>query len=100
MAIFGGVQIRVISFDLHAKKARIAVRFAAKRPLVAGPGQIFGGVASDGGGWLFINGRVVLIPPRGPMIALAEEMANLIIAESQVSALASGLGFRAYAKQA
>jgi hypothetical protein len=100
MAIFGGVQIRVISFDLHAKKARIAVRFAAKRPLVAGPGQIFGGVASDGGGWLFINGRVVPIPPRGPMVALAEEMANLIIAESQVSALASGLGFRAYAKQA
>ena len=34
------------------------------------------------------------------MIALAEEMANLIIAESQVSALASGLGLRAYAKQA
>ena len=82
------------SIDLNAKKARIAVRAAAKRPIVAGPAQVFGGVTSDGGGWIIINGRVVRIPPRSPMIALAEEIANILAAESNVEGLASSIGFR------
>jgi len=94
MAIFGGIQIRIKSIDLNAKKARIAVRAAAKRPIAAGPAQVFGGIESDGGGWIIINGRVVRIPPRSPMIALAEEMANILAAESNVEGLASSIGFR------
>jgi hypothetical protein len=92
MVVFGGVQIRVKSFDLAAKKARIAIRVVAARPIVVGPGRAFGGVAIDGGGILILNGKVVHIPPRSPMFALAEQMAALVSAESGVAALSAGLG--------
>ncbi len=92
MAIHGGIQIRIKSFDLQANKARIAVRVGASRPYVVGPGLVFGGVASDGGGWLILNGKIVRIPPRSPVMMLAEEMANLITAETGVTALASAFG--------
>jgi hypothetical protein len=92
MAFRGGIQIRIKSFDVLAKKARIAVRVAASRPIVAGPGQVFGGVAFDGGGLLILNGKIVRIPPYSPLMTLAEEMANQITAESGVAALASNLG--------
>jgi hypothetical protein len=92
MAFGGGVQIRIKSFDLQAKKARISVTVAARKPVTAGPGQIYGGVASDGGGWLIINGRVVRIPPWSPMYALATEMAELVTVQTNVAGIASGLG--------
>jgi hypothetical protein len=92
MAVRGGTQIRIDSFDLSAKKARIRVRVAASRPIEVGPGQVFGGVAVDGGGLLILNGKVVRIPPNSPVMTLAEEMANLITAESSVAALASSMG--------
>lgn len=47
-----------MSVGLTAKKARIAVRVAAFRPVVAGPGQVFGGVAADGGGILILDGKL------------------------------------------
>jgi hypothetical protein len=92
MAIEGGVQIRVKSFDLPAKKARVAVRVAARRPIVVGPGRVFGGVAVDGGGILILNGKIIRIPPRSPLFALAEQMAELISAQSGIATLAAGLG--------
>lgn len=92
VSIAGGVQIRIISFDLNAKKARINVRISARVPIVIGPGQIIGGVAADGGGWLILNGRVIPIPPRSPVMSLAEAMANYITAESALGGVARGLG--------
>jgi len=92
MAIQGGVQVRVISFDLNAKKARVSVRVAARRPFVEGPGQILGGVASDGGGWLILNGRIIPIPPRSPVMTVAEALANYVTAEANLGGLAAGLG--------
>lgn len=92
MTLHGGVQIFIKSFNLRENKARIAVRVAASRPIVVGPGRVFGGVASDGGGFLILNGKVIHIPPRSPVMALANEMARLITAESNVAALASSLG--------
>jgi hypothetical protein len=92
MAITGGTQIRIISFDLQARKARIGVRIVAQRRYVAGPVQIFGGVAVDGGGWIFVNGKFVPIPPRSPVLALVETIASFVTAEASVGALASSLG--------
>lgn len=92
MAINGGTQVRILSFDLNAKKARISVRFAARRPIVVGPGQVLGGVGSDGGGWLILNGRIIPIPPRSPVMSLAEAMANYVNAELNLGGLAAGLG--------
>ena len=91
LLLHGGLQVRVESFNLTAKKARISVRAVASRPLVAGPVRLLGGVANDGGGILLLNGKVVRIPPRTPFQVLAEQMAEAITAEANVAALTSGL---------
>jgi hypothetical protein len=94
LSIIGGVQIRVVSFDLQAKKARINARIVARRPIPSvGPGQILGGVASDGGGWLILNGQVIPIPPRSPVMSLAEAIANYVTAETNLGGMAAALGF-------
>jgi hypothetical protein len=92
LTITGGIQIRIVSFDLTAKKARINVRITARRPIYAGPGQILGGVSLDGGGWLILNGRIIPIPPRSPVMTLAEAMADYVTAETNLGGIAAGLG--------
>jgi hypothetical protein len=85
MMINGGTRITVESFDLSAKKARISVVRRATRPFVAGPAQIFGGVAQDGGGWIILpSGRRVPIPPRGPILAVLEQLASLVEAQESL----------------
>ena len=58
-----------------------------------GGGQIFGGVAVDGGGFVVINGKVIKVPPRGPARELVESVAGYLEAgteqPSQVAALES-----------
>jgi hypothetical protein len=52
-------------------------------------GQIFGGVAADGGGLVYVGGKFHIVPPRGPAIALLEQVARYInvgIYESGVDA--------------
>ena len=51
-------------------------------PPPAGPGQLLGGVARDGGGWVFINGRVVRVPPRSPLLAILEAVDQVQIAQT------------------
>ena len=38
---------------------------------------MFGGVAVDGGGFIVINGKVIKIPPRGPVRELIESVGRL-----------------------
>jgi hypothetical protein len=81
-ALFGGARIRVDNFDLPAKKARITVTRRASRPIVVGPGQIFGGVAVDGGGWVILpSGKIVPVPPRSPVTSILEKLAVVLEAE-------------------
>jgi hypothetical protein len=40
-----------------------------------GPGILFGGAAADGGGWIFVGGKIIRIPPRSPLVRLLEEVA-------------------------
>jgi hypothetical protein len=62
-----GVKVTVTAIDPTARTATIDVqRWAAWRPSV-GPGAIFGNVAGDGGGWMFINGKIRRIPPNSPL---------------------------------
>ena len=42
-----------------------------------GPGEIFGGVANDGGGWIVVNGRIHRVPPRSPVLVLLEQLSRL-----------------------
>ena len=48
----------------------------AQRPPVTGPGIIIGGVAEDGGGYIFVPGRgFVKVPPRSPLLTVLEKFA-------------------------
>jgi hypothetical protein len=51
-------------------------------------GQVFGGVPVDGGGFIVIGGRVVPIPPRGPEMELAEQVAAYL--ETRIPATGVG----------
>jgi hypothetical protein len=44
-------------------------------PIIAA--QILVGVAEDGGGWVIIGGKLVRIPPRSPLVAVASALASL-----------------------
>lgn len=80
--IKGGTRIEVESIDARAKTARVRVTHRVVPPLVAGPGQIFGGVASGGDGWLILpDGRRVPVPPHSPFIEVMQKMA--IAAEAE-----------------
>jgi hypothetical protein len=37
-------------------------------------GHVSRGVMADGGGWLILNGKIVRIPPRGPITRILEQM--------------------------
>jgi hypothetical protein len=84
LAIHGGTQITVVSFDLPAKKARISVVRRARPPVSAvGPGTIIGGVGVDGGGIIVLpSGKVVRVPPHWPVISLLEKLA--VLADTEV----------------
>jgi hypothetical protein len=44
-------------------------------------GRVVGGVASDGGGFIIVNGKFIRIPPRGPKYALLQSLIALDAAE-------------------
>ncbi|KAH9205441.1 hypothetical protein DL95DRAFT_491164, partial [Leptodontidium sp. 2 PMI_412] len=78
MMLSGGVRVNILSFDVPSKKARLRVttRPAVHVPVpISQPGQIFGGVAVDGGGWILINGKLIRIPPRSPVMGILNHAA-------------------------
>ena len=80
-ALEGGTSVSVESFDLQNKTARIKVARTARPPVVAGPGVIIGGVASGGGGLIILpSGKIIRIPPRGPLIAVIALVAIILLA--------------------
>jgi hypothetical protein len=81
LAIQGGTEIDIDSFDLEAKTARITVSIHARRPIVEGPGVIFGGVAEGGGFILLPSGKIVRVPPRSPVLEALGKLA--IVAEGE-----------------
>jgi hypothetical protein len=80
----GGWRVEVVSFDLPAKKARLRARYVARRPIVVeGPGQIVGGVAVDGGGFVILpSGKIVKVPPRSPLLEVVSQLALVAEAET------------------
>jgi hypothetical protein len=87
LKIKGGLQIEILSFDLNAKKARIRVRIVAPMRIpVEGPVKIYGGVASDGGGFVILpSGKIIKIPPRSPILDLVSKLALIPEAEMVLS---------------
>ncbi|MBO9681172.1 MAG: exo-alpha-sialidase [Flavisolibacter sp.] len=53
-------------------------------------GRIFGGVAVDGGGYIFVNGKLIRVPPRSPLL----DVLHAIAAYDSVENLTSVSGRR------
>jgi hypothetical protein len=89
-------RIEVENIDVGAPSARLRVnvREGARGP-VAGPAELVAGVADDGGGWVIVNGKIIRIPPRSPLLALLEPIVVL-----QASTAMTGLGDRRAARRA
>ncbi|KAI9783826.1 MAG: hypothetical protein M1839_003162 [Geoglossum umbratile] len=88
MLVNGGFGIEVLSFNVEAKKARVRIHSQLGKPIInatAGPGQIFGGVAVDGGGWILVNGHIIPVPPRGPIVGMLSRLALVSQAEEMVN---------------
>ena len=79
---------RKLAFDPSSKGFR---KSACIPQLGAVLGWVFAGVAFGAGGWI-LDGKIVRIPRHSLMMMLAEDMATLVTAETNVAALASGLG--------
>ncbi len=72
------VSVAVDDIDPNAQVATVSlIDRAADRPPVAGPGEIFGGIAHDGGGWIFVNGHIHRVPPRSPVLELLEQLSQV-----------------------
>jgi hypothetical protein len=56
-------------------------------------GQVFGGIAQDGDGLIFIGGKFHKVPPRGPVTALVEEVARYLAIDLAAD-VAAGLAAR------
>jgi hypothetical protein len=77
------VQVNVQKIDAEARIADIGVSIRPGfRPPDLVAGQMFGGIAVDGGGWFWINGKLGRIPPRGPVTELLKTMAAYLNTEA------------------
>lgn len=87
--IFGGLTtLEVLEINDAGQFATIRLEHSAPSIPQVGPGALFGGVASDGGGWIFIGGKLIPIPPRSPLVPVLEQIAVFesanAVQESQV----------------
>jgi hypothetical protein len=74
--IFGSfTTLEVIEINDAGQFATIRLEHSVRPIPQVGPGVLFGGVASDGGGWIFIGGKFVPVPPRSPFVAVLEQIA-------------------------
>jgi hypothetical protein len=72
-------EVEVLQIDEHQQTATVRLRHHPRftEPPVGG-GPVFGGVAVDGGGWILVGGKLVPVPPRGPVTELVEEVARYL----------------------
>ena len=87
----GGLQITVTGIDPTQRTATIRVRQWRDQRLRLGPGRLIGAVANDGGGWLILNGKIVKVPPRSPLVGIMEQMLQVQQAEGLTHTEARGL---------
>ena len=76
------LRVEVSSIDAAARTATLKVSRRQDRRPEVGPARIFGGVASDGGGWYVVGGTLRRIPPRSPLLHMLEDLAALQESES------------------
>jgi hypothetical protein len=69
--------LTVDSIDDSALTATVTIDARSAWRPVAGPAEVFGGVAADGGGFIIIGGKIIKIPPRSPAMKVLEGLAML-----------------------
>jgi len=78
-------RVDVIEINDAGNYATIRLEHRPTRVPYVGPGILFGGVAAGGGGWVFVGGKFVPVPPRSPMTRVLE----LVAAYESVNVVAS-----------
>lgn len=76
--------VTVDAIDDTAMTATVNIQSRRARQFVVGPAEVFGGVASDGGGFIILGGKILRIPPRSPMFRLLEGVAAIEEANTSV----------------
>lgn len=72
------LRIKVVEMNPSDPQAVIELEAQPSDPVPpVGPGSIFGGVAVDGGGWLILNGKIIRVPPRSPVLELLQQISLL-----------------------
>jgi len=71
-----GFKISVLNIDAADRSATVRVQVWHRTRHEVGPATVFGGVANDGGGWIILNGQVIRIPPRSPLLAILEPLVD------------------------
>jgi hypothetical protein len=68
------IKVLVRRIDPDNQEAEIEIVFRpAQEPPFVGPGIIIGGVAVDGGGYIWLRGKgLVKVPPRSPLLGIME----------------------------
>jgi hypothetical protein len=73
-------KVEVVTIDDARRTATLRLTYRPKQPIpnIVQVGTIFGGVAVDGGGWIFIDGQFHPVPPRGPENEILQQLANYL----------------------
>jgi hypothetical protein len=84
----------VTSIDMDNLTATLNLVLRPRTPLpnIGLVGQIFGGVEVDGGGWIFVNGQFLPVPPRGPVTDLVQQVARFLTVQTYQTGVESALG--------
>jgi len=86
-----GLQITIAEIDANSRTATLKIQSWVDRRPKVGPGRILGGIATDGGGWLILNGKVVKVPPRSPLLHILEQMVQVTESQNLYHSAARGL---------
>jgi hypothetical protein len=90
-----GFKITVTAINATTRTATIQIEtWSSNIPAPAGPGSLLGAVASDGGGWVIVNGRVTPVPPRSPEFTLLEHIAEARAGQGIRNGVARGMVLR------
>lgn len=74
------ISIQVISMDVENYKARIQICYSPGYNIGFDDaiwGQLIGGVAVGGGGWIIVGGKIKKVPPRSPLLKLLEKISEI-----------------------
>lgn len=90
LLVHGGTELTIESFDLQRPTARVSVRITAPARIPQLVGDPSFGVTVDGGGYVVLpSGKIIKVPPRGPVMELLANVESLVDAQARESLLSA-----------